>query len=145
MDLIRLKAQLTISEDRRNKAYPDPLTNGAPWTIGIGHTGPEVRRGLVWTDAQIDKAYDQDVQEAIAGLDNIAPWWRGLDTVRQNVLLDMCFNMGEARLKKFKRMLRACAAGEYEWAAAEMANSLWAEQVGDRADHLCQMMKKGEW
>jgi GH24 family phage-related lysozyme (muramidase) len=43
-------------EDRKTHAYPDPLTHGAPWTIGEGHTGPEVHEGLVWMDAQIDAA-----------------------------------------------------------------------------------------
>ncbi len=36
------------------KAYPDPATGGAPWTIGWGHTGPEVVPGLVWTQAKAD-------------------------------------------------------------------------------------------
>ena len=33
-------------------AYPDPATGGAPWTIGWGHTGPEVVPGLEWTQRQ---------------------------------------------------------------------------------------------
>lgn len=35
-------------------AYPDPATGGEPWTIGWGHTGSEVTRGLVWTQAKAD-------------------------------------------------------------------------------------------
>lgn len=35
-------------------AYPDPASGGAPWTIGWGHTGPEVVLGLAWTQAQAD-------------------------------------------------------------------------------------------
>lgn len=45
------------------EAYPDPGTGGAPWTIGYGHTGSDVRKGLVWTDAQADKALAQDVAQ----------------------------------------------------------------------------------
>jgi lysozyme len=33
-------------------AYPDPGSGGAPWTIGWGHTGPEVVPGLSWTQDQ---------------------------------------------------------------------------------------------
>ena len=30
------------------EAYPDPgSADGKPWTIGWGHTGPEVTKGLV--------------------------------------------------------------------------------------------------
>lgn len=41
-------------EGCRLQAYPDPATGGAPWTIGYGHTGPEVKPGLKWTQAQAD-------------------------------------------------------------------------------------------
>ena len=33
-------------EGCRLDAYPDPATGGDPWTIGWGHTGPEVHKGL---------------------------------------------------------------------------------------------------
>ena len=29
-------------EGCRLEAYPDPATGGEPWTIGYGHTGPDV-------------------------------------------------------------------------------------------------------
>lgn len=44
-------------------AYPDPATGGAPWTIGWGHTGPEVVRGLVWTQAKADAQLLTDLAE----------------------------------------------------------------------------------
>ena len=43
-------------------AYPDPGSkDGKPWTIGWGHTGPEVVKGLVWTQAQADAAFEKDL------------------------------------------------------------------------------------
>lgn len=44
-------------------AYPDPGTGGAPWTIGYGHTGPEVHAGLVWTQQQAEQALASDVAQ----------------------------------------------------------------------------------
>ena len=44
-------------------AYPDPATGGAPWTIGWGHTGPEVVRGLVWTQTKADAQLLTDLAE----------------------------------------------------------------------------------
>lgn len=45
------------------KAYPDPGSkNGEPWTIGWGHTGPEVKPGLVWTQHQADSVFLNDLR-----------------------------------------------------------------------------------
>lgn len=52
---------LASEEGKVNRAYPDPATGGAPWTIGVGHTGPEVHPGLVWSDAEIDAALAHDL------------------------------------------------------------------------------------
>lgn len=48
-------------ESCRLKAYPDPGSrDGHPITIGWGHTGPEVTKDLVWTQAQADEALIKD-------------------------------------------------------------------------------------
>ena len=48
--------------DGRFDAYPDPGSgDGEPWTIGWGSTGPDVRRGVVWTQARCDARFDQDI------------------------------------------------------------------------------------
>jgi len=52
---------LILREGKRNKAYKD--TKGI-WTIGVGHTGPEVKEGLVWTDAQVMEALAKDITTA---------------------------------------------------------------------------------
>ncbi|RQY36512.1 lysozyme [Burkholderia stagnalis] len=48
-------------EDDRLEAYPDPATGGAPWTIGRGHTGPDVYKGLKITQAMSDTLFAQDI------------------------------------------------------------------------------------
>lgn len=47
--------------DGRFAAYPDPGTGGAPWTIGWGTTGPEVRPGVIWTKKQCDDRFAKDI------------------------------------------------------------------------------------
>jgi GH24 family phage-related lysozyme (muramidase) len=43
-------------------AYPDPgSADGSPWTIGCFSTGPDVRRGVIWTQAQCDVRFDADI------------------------------------------------------------------------------------
>lgn len=56
-------AMLHHVEQLRLKAYPDPATGGAPWTIGYGHTGPDVYPGLVWTPEQAEAAFERRLRE----------------------------------------------------------------------------------
>jgi len=49
-------------DDGRFDAYPDPGTGGDPWTIGWGSTGPDIAKGLVWTQAECDARFEQDLQ-----------------------------------------------------------------------------------
>lgn len=50
-------------------AYPDPGSrNGDPWTIGWGSTGPDVKQGVNWTQAQCDARFGQDMQRYVDGV-----------------------------------------------------------------------------
>ena len=56
--------------DGKFDAYPDPGSrDGKPWTIGWGSTGPDVRRGTVWTRAQCDARFDQDMLRYVREVD----------------------------------------------------------------------------
>lgn len=68
-----------------------------------------------------------------------------LDEVRQLVLMDMAFNMGIPRLKKFVKMWNAIHEGLFEIAAEEMLDSRWAGQVGMRSIKLSEAMKTGSF
>lgn len=72
------------------------------------------------------------------------PAFRDLDDVRQAVLINMAFNLGYGGLLKFKRMWAAIEAADYDEAARQMLDSLWARQVGRRATELADMMQTGE-
>jgi lysozyme len=73
------------------------------------------------------------------------PWVNNLDDIRREVLINMCFNIGISRLKGFKKMLAACEIGDFETAAAEMKNSTWYRQVGNRAVELVAQMRTGKY
>lgn len=142
-----LVADLKRDEGLRLSAYPDPLSGGAPWTIGYGHTGPEVKRGLVWTEPQCEAALLADIAEAQAALDAGMPWWRTLDPVRQAAICNMAFNMGVGDashgLLSFRSTLAALRRHDYPVAANGMLASLWARQVGARAQRLAAMVRTG--
>ena len=59
----------------------------------------------------------------------------------QEVIVNMCFNMGAPRLSKFKKFIGGVNAGDWNTAAVEMMDSRWAKQVGVRADRLRDRIK----
>ena len=142
MDRERLLQEIKLDEGCRLLAYKD--TEGV-WTIGWGHTGAGVGPGVVWSQNMADRVLDHDIDIAVGTLDSHLPWWRDLDDVRQNVLADMCFNMGIVRLMTFKNMLAALEAHNFQTAADQMRLSLWAKQVGDREVRLERMMRSGQF
>lgn len=141
----RLDAILLADEGDKLTAYPDPLTKGAPWTIGIGHTGPEVHPGLVWTQQQVDFAHQLDKATAWQGCyDHFEPWFRALTEARQIVLVCMVYQMGIGRVLEFAHTLAAVRTGDYAAAAAGMKDSAWGRQTPLRVDRLAAMMETGQ-
>lgn len=141
-----LNARLSIEEGRRRVAY---LDSQGILTVGIGHNCvahpvPGVAKpGDTITDEQIDALFEQDVDAACADLDAHLPWWRSLDDARQNVMVDLCFNMGITVLKTFKNTMGYMAAGDWKNAEAGLDRSLWHRQVGKRADWLENVILTG--
>ncbi len=141
-----LAAELRRDEGVRPLLYDDatgkPIFKGS---VVVGNPTVGVGRNMLrpLSDAAIDFLLAEDMRDTEADLDLRWPWWRYLDPVRQLVMCNMCLNMGGPRLAGFVRFLAAVRAGSYEVAAHEMASSLWARQVGERAVRLEGMMIRG--
>jgi lysozyme len=145
---MNLREQLIGFEGWFLKAYPDPLTGGEPWTVGVGHTGPEVKKGVVWTQEQVSEALDADIAEAERDVLALCPWfdrWQLDNLPRRAVLIGMAFQMGRSRLALFKGFLSAARDEQFNHAANEMRDSRWARQTPKRASRLARQMETGEW
>lgn len=139
-----LAHDIECEEARRRRAYPDPLTHGAPYTIGVGHCGPEVKTDTVWTDAQIDAALASDIANCKRRLDATEPWWGGLDDIRQDVLVQMVFQMGIGGMEGFPHALACMRAKDWQGAHDGMLNSKWAKvQTPARAKREATQMLTG--
>jgi lysozyme len=66
-----------------------------------------------------------------------------LNPTRQNVIINMAYNLGINGLRKFRHMWAAIKREDYDTAATEMLNSKWARQVGNRATELSEIMREG--
>jgi lysozyme len=137
-----LASDLRRDEGLRLHAYPDPLSGGEPYTIGFGHTGG-IAPDTVWTLAQAEDALASDIAAACRGLDVVLPWWRSLDDVRADVLVNQAFNLGVTKLLTFTTYLSLVKAGDYAAAAADELHTAWARQVGARATRLAEQMRTG--
>ena len=143
---MNLRQQLIDFEGYEHDAYPDPISaDGKPFTIGVGHTGPEVHDGLRWTDAQIDSALDVDMAEAIEAAARTFPWFHTLNEPRQAVLVGMIFQMGLAGTLKFVNTLEDMSEGRWLDAANGIRSSKWAKQTKMRARLLAAQLESGEW
>ena len=134
MDLDALKSDLIRDEGLRLSPYTD---TAGKLTIGIGHNLTD--RGI--SQATCDFIFAEDIADVVAALDRELPWWVRMDEPRQRVLANMCFNLGIERLLLFRNTLDHMARGDYAAASEGMAASLWAKQVGPRADRLVAVMR----
>ena len=67
-----------------------------------------------------------------------------LDGNREGVLINMAFQLGRAKLLKFRKMLAALCIEDYEEAAAQILDSKAAKQCPSRYKELAGLMKKGD-
>lgn len=112
-------------------------------TIGVGRNISE-NNGLGLSDDEIDYLLQNDIKRCKQELIALS-WFVDLDEVRQDAIVNLCFNLGLTRLMGFKLAMAAMAEANYEKAAYEFYDSRWAKQVGSRADEVCHMIRTGQY
>jgi lysozyme len=152
MPVTDIISQLERDEGLVLTTYIDTTGN---LTIGYGHNLianpiPGIGPGSTITQAQAFSILANDITTTYQSLVQAAPWIAlfnpsGGQVVRRGVLLNMAFNLGVPGLLTFKNTLAAVKSHDYATAAADMANSLWASQVGARATRLETQMTSDLW
>lgn len=142
-------------EGKRRKVYMD--TMGHP-TIGIGfnldrpdapkliseqgiHFGGVLDGTVELSEQAIYTLFTVDVENVLKQVKELVPSFDQQPKDMQLVLVDMCFNLGKGGLSKFKKFLAAVEERNYSRAAAEMIDSRWYSQVGNRSKELVKMVK----
>lgn len=114
-------------EQCRLTAYPDPGSrDGTPWTIGWGSTGPDIKRGTVWTQKQADERFEADLKRFG---DSVARLVEGVPTTANQFAAMVCFHYNTGKLGP-STLLRKHKAGDYAGAKAEFAK--WVFNDGKR-------------
>lgn len=116
------KAEVADYEGLRLKAYQD---TGGVWTIGVGHTGPEVVKGLVITKEKAMQLLAEDLVEAEDAVNRLVkvPLTQG----QFDALASFVFNLGEGQFGK-STLLKKLNAGNYDGARNEFKR--WVFDAG---------------
>lgn len=144
-----------MSEDLRDKiirhegftSIPKPDAKGF-WEVGFGHDitaeqakneyadGVTTEEALNLLDADIARCVDQASEQI--------PCYDRLNEARQDTIVEMVYQLGINGVLKFKDMLSALDAGDYEKAGAEMVNSEWYRETPSRCEELSAIMISGQ-
>ena len=118
------------------KLYPYKCTANK-LTIGIGRNLDDV--GITESEAKFLLLND------IARVEKKAQsysWYANLNPVRQRIICDMIFNLGN-RFDQFKKMKAGLETNNIDVVCKEMQNSKWYSDVGRRAVYLIELMRTG--
>lgn len=113
-------------------------------TIGVGRNVDKAG-GLGLSDDEVDYLLQNDIDRVILELDSEYDWFSDLDDIRQDAMIDISFNLGQTRLRAFKKALSAMSEGDWDEAADQFMDSRWSEQVGIRAKNLTEMIRSGSY
>ena len=148
MGLTSLRQMLIVHEGSRQKAYDDATgkilrpgdTLKGHLTIGVGRNLNA--RGL--TRSEVSMLLDNDIGRALRSAERY-PYFESLSPARQAVCAAMVFNCGPSGWATFKKTHAALNRGDWDKASVELLDSKWSRQVGDRALHMAELLRTGNW
>lgn len=108
-------------------------------TIGVGRNLED--NGIAEKEALY--MLDNDIKGSISDLKIIFPNWILISPNRQMVLIDMRFQLGATRFRKFKVTIQAVKDENWVKAGRQIGNSLYAKQVPNRAKANIKLMVEG--
>jgi len=122
-------------------AYPDSL---GYITAGYGKC-LDKRKNCGLTHEEAEYLLKSELNQCELELAHFT-WFMQLDRVRQEVFIELSFNMGLSNLLKFHRMIEAVQKKDFNGAGDELLNSLWAKQVKEgRANNIANRLRTGTY
>ena len=140
MNIDILRKEIEADEGCVYKIYR--CSEGYP-TAGIGHLLTEWDEdyydkpiGTPVPEEKVQEWFINDVQTAINDCNDIFNSFEKLPEDIQHVLINMAFQLGGPRLRKFKMMIAAVEMEDYREMALQMEDSRWFKQTTNRAQRL---------
>jgi lysozyme len=146
MNINTLREEIEADEGCEYKIYR--CSEGYP-TAGIGHLITEWDEdyydkpiGTPVPEEKVQEWFVNDVQTAINDCNDIFNSFEKLPEDIQHVLINMAFQLGGPRLRKFKMMIAAVEMEDYREMALQMEDSRWFKQTTNRAQRLIDRVVK---
>lgn len=125
-------------EGRSAAPYPDP--DGKGWVVGVGHYSLSKPSALA--PAQIDNLLYADVAQALASARRLVKTFDQHPPEVKQILVDLCFNLGENGFSKFTNTIFFCNRLDYNKMGAALKDSDWYKQTGNRGkNHVDTLLK----
>lgn len=137
MDYKRLESTLIRHEALKLKPY---RCSEGKLTVGVGHNLDS--NGISKAAAMF--ILDEDIKASEEALRKFS-WFELLSDIRQEVVLNLHFNIGHSSFLQFKKMIWALENGDFMSAGEEMKDSKWFRQVGIRAEQLKEAMESNSF
>ena len=139
-----LKKRIKKNEGFRNRPYLDSL--GYP-TIGYGHLITKKEKKMFQTKfskKSLSSLFDKDFRTALTAYKKNFNYKKHPKDTKE-VLIEMIFQLGIKKQKKFVKMNKHMQNNDVFLAALEMKNSLWYKQTPKRVDGLIRLLLKNEY
>jgi lysozyme len=115
--------------------------SAAELAVLLSH-GKTNSKQLVLDDNEVDMLLNNDIDKVVREMTTL-PWFNALNDMRQNAMLNMCFNLGFAGLSAFHQTIACIESSNWQCVHDQLLASKWARQVGDRAQRIANAMLKG--
>jgi lysozyme len=135
MNIVRLHETLRRDEGFRSRPYRDSV---GKLTIAYGWNIDDVPI----SEAAAQFILGEQVNDVLFDLDRALPFWRRMPEDAQQALANMAFQLGLPRLLRFVKMIDALEAGDFDRAADECLDSLYAKQTPARASRVAALMRE---
>ena len=135
--MYKLIEAVKLSEGFRDKVYK--CTEGYD-TIGYGFAVKD----LVLDEDICDMILERKLKSLIERVHKKFPFVEDLPEEAQEVVYEMCYQLGLGGFSKFKKTIQFLRLGNYKVCADEMLDSRWARQTPNRAQRLSNIIREIE-
>jgi len=107
---------------------------------------PTIGYGFAIKDLVLDEDIAEDIlirklEKLQRNANSRFQWLEDMPQEVQEVVLNMCYQLGITGVSKFRKAISALQEGEWQEAADEMLDSLWARQTPNRAEELSNIVR----